>query len=41
MEWNISSLIMGSTGNIGKVSLLYEEAVTTGELRKFMCFADT
>ena len=41
VEWNISSLIMGSTGNIGKVSLLYEEAVTTGELRKFMCFADT
>ena len=31
---------MRSTGTIRKVSLLCEAAVTTGELRKFMCFAD-
>ena len=41
VEWNISSLIMpGSTGNIKKASLLCEAAVTTGVLRKFMCFPD-
>ena len=40
--WNGTYLawFMGSTGSIRKVSLLYEAAVTTGEFRKFMCFAD-
>ena len=40
VERNISRLVMGSTGNIRKVCLLCEVAVTTGVLRKFMCFPD-